>query len=84
MHNEPISSIHIPVSDVFYAQVAIREKLGIEVNIYALEQVMIDEGFLTPAGNPKPTAKDREIAYKRYLKSKAKKAGVFREKAEAD
>lgn len=43
---------HIPRSDVFYIKALIKERLGYDLPVLYVEQLLIDEGMLTKGGNP--------------------------------
>ena len=42
-----LMTLKLPVSDVFYARAAIKENLGLDVDIVELEQMMREEGLIS-------------------------------------
>lgn len=51
---------HIPRSDVFYIKILIRDRLGYDLPVLLVEQMLIEEGLLGKGGNPLPKPPSEE------------------------
>lgn len=47
-----LPDFHIPRSDVFYIKILIRDKLGYDLPVLLVEQLLIEEGLLNKYGSP--------------------------------
>lgn len=59
-----IRNLHIPRSEIFYLKSAIEAKLGIDVDPYELEMIVLEEweaGYITA---PEPLIKELKRIYK--------------------
>ena len=57
---EGLPRYHIPRSDVFYIKVLIRDRLGYDLPVLLVEQMLIEEGLLGKGGNPLPKPPSEE------------------------